>query len=95
MPKRDWLQNAVYKGREQLNLIQYDKWSLPEGNIDYWASIDGRQIPRKIAKNGEEYMDFLPTTYAENPIADLVFLIPNYCKNVLCPSSSKCGQYRK
>jgi hypothetical protein len=25
----------------------------------------------------------------------LVFLIPNYCKNVLCPSSSKCGQYRK
>lgn len=64
--KRDWLSRSVYKGKEDLSGEYFNKWSDAEEGSDYWAAINTKQVPRRLAEgNGAMVKDFIMNTYSE------------------------------
>jgi hypothetical protein len=46
--KRDWLKNAKFDGKEDISGQTFNKFVDTEEKIDYWATTDSDQIPRKL-----------------------------------------------
>lgn len=93
--RRDWLNEAKYEGVEVLSGEAFDKWSKPDGpDLDYYyASTDSLQIPRRLNEADTHIVEYMMNTYTTSPIADSVFVVPDYVTGD-CPESSKCGKFR-
>lgn len=90
--KRDWLKNAKFAGKEDISGQTFNKFVDAAEQIDYWATTDSAQIPRKLIEGGKLTKDWIMNTYSEDPIADSIFALPDYCSpSNLCPKTSKCG----
>ena len=64
--KRNWLDEATYKGPEILGLETFNTWDLVTPStsvVTYWALQSKRNIPYKI--NDSSYLTFFLTTYSE------------------------------
>ncbi len=93
--KRDWLKNAKFSGKDELNGQIFNRFIDSDSKTDYWATTDSRQVPRKLAEGGEIFKEFILNTYSEDYIADSIFALPSYCSGAAdCPASSECGRFR-
>lgn len=89
--KRTWLANSKFVGKDELSGQFFDKFRDSDSNVDYWATTDARQLPRKLVEGGSVYKDFIMNTYSEEYIADSVFALPSYCGDNICPKTSECA----
>lgn len=92
--KRGWLANAKFVGKDELSGQIFDKFRDSDSDVDYWATTDAKQLPRKLVEDGAIFKDFIMNTYSEEYIADSVFALPSYCGDNVCPESSKCAKFR-
>lgn len=63
--RRDWLRNAKFVGRDDLAGQTFNKFIDTEGAIEYWATTDSKQIPRKLIEDNERIKDWIMNTYSE------------------------------
>lgn len=50
--RRDWLRNAKFSGVDELNGQFFNRFIDSDSKTDYWASLDGKQVPRKLVEGG-------------------------------------------
>ena len=86
--RRDWLMGSKFAGKEDLSGQTFDKFVDAEAQIDYWATTDSLQIPRKLIMGKAITKDFIMNTFSTEYIADSVFAAPSFC-NIAnkCPGS--------
>eukprot|EP01016_Furgasonia_blochmanni_P046191 TRINITY_DN661_c0_g1_i2.p1 TRINITY_DN661_c0_g1~~TRINITY_DN661_c0_g1_i2.p1 ORF type:complete len:233 (-),score=-0.43 TRINITY_DN661_c0_g1_i2:156-854(-) len=94
----DWLDDAKYHGRRGTSGLEWDIWSIPDGqSIDYYLeAIRGeKKQPLGLTMELIDAMLFDQEDYKDVVDAS-VFAIPDYCsKENLCDVKSKCGAFRE
>ena len=77
--RRDWLKNSRFVGKEDIQGQSFNHFAVDEAMTDYWETVDGKHIPRKITEDKLLIKDFIMNTYSEEYISSSIFDLPAFC----------------
>jgi hypothetical protein len=62
---RDWLKDSKYNGTETISGEEFNRWRMKQESDElvYYATMDEKQIPRRIDDTVYEIQDFIINSY--------------------------------